>query len=78
MERGRRYVRELVERYYIVRISWLYRLGGRNFPEKMSQGTQEKRTVTVVTDEVASPTWTVDLAQGIAKLISQPARGSTT
>ena len=72
---GERYVRELVERYYIVRTSWLYGLGLRSFPEKIIQAAQEKGTLKVVTDEVASPTWTDDLAQGIAKLISQPAWG---
>ncbi len=72
---GERHVRELSHQYYIVRTSWLYGAGRDSFPEKIVQAAREKGALKVVTDEIASPTWTVDLAQAIAQLITRPAWG---
>ena len=72
---GERYVRELSHQHYIVRTSWLYGAGRASFPEKIIQAAREKGALKVVTDEIASPTWTVDLAQAIAQLITRPAWG---
>ena len=59
----------LLERYYIVRTSWLYGAGRVSFPEKILENGRKSGELRVVTDEVASPTWTESLAQGIGKLI---------
>ncbi len=72
---GERHVRSMVERHYIVRTAWLYGAGRTSFPEKIVQAARKLGALKVVTDEVASPTWTVDLAQAIARLIEQPAYG---
>ncbi|MFQ6019944.1 MAG: dTDP-4-dehydrorhamnose reductase [Dehalococcoidia bacterium] len=73
---GERHVRALLDRrYVIVRTSWLYGFGRSSFPEKIVQAALDKGALKVVTDEVASPTWTVDLARGIALIIRQPAWG---
>jgi dTDP-4-dehydrorhamnose reductase len=73
---GENYVRSLLDRHYmIVRTSWLYGAGRDSFPEKIIQAALEKGTLKVVTDEVASPTWTADLARGIAVIIRQPTWG---
>lgn len=73
---GERRVRAQLDRHYIVRTSWLYGPGRVSFPEKIVQAAQQQGRLTVVTDEIASPTWTVDLARAIASLIRQPAWGT--
>ncbi len=66
---GERYVQSTMERYYIVRTAWLYGAGRVSFPEKVLQAATEARSLKGVTDEIASPTWTADLAAGIAALV---------
>ncbi len=72
---GERQMRSLLERFYIVRTSWLYGPGRMSFPEKIVQAAREKGRLRLVTDEVASPTWTAELARAIARLIRQPTWG---
>jgi len=72
---GERYVQTLLPRHYIVRTAWLYGLGGTHFPAKILSAAQERSELTVVSDEIATPTWTHDLAQAIAQLIRQPLYG---
>jgi dTDP-4-dehydrorhamnose reductase len=66
---GERCVESTMERYYIVRTAWLYGAGRVSFPEKVLQAAAEGRSLKGVTDEIASPTWTADLAAGIAALV---------
>ncbi len=66
---GERYVQSTMERYYIVRTAWLYGAGRVSFPEKVLRTAAEARSLKGVTDEIASPTWTADLAAGIAALV---------
>jgi len=72
---GERYVQTLLPRHYIVRTAWLYGLGGTHFPAKILSAAQERSELTVVSDEIATPTWTHDLAEAIAQLIRQPLYG---
>ena len=67
---GEWYTRHLLTRFYIVRTAWLYAPGGRNFPHRIMQIADERGKLSVVTDEVGSPTYVVDLAQAIGQLIS--------
>ena len=57
-------------RHYIVRTSWLFGTGGRNFVETMIGLGSRRPEVTVVTDQVGSPTYTAHLAEGIARLLT--------
>jgi dTDP-4-dehydrorhamnose reductase len=70
---GERQAADVVERLYVVRTAWLYggsaRLGGGNdFPSKILAAAAQKPELTVVTDEVATPTLARDLAAAIARL----------
>jgi dTDP-4-dehydrorhamnose reductase len=56
-------------RYYIVRISWLFGHGGANFLQKITQAAAEGRPLSVVTNEVAAPTYTDDLCEALLHLI---------
>jgi dTDP-4-dehydrorhamnose reductase len=68
---GEETVRSLCEKYYIARTSWLYGHHGKNFVETMLS-LAEKPEIKVVDDQVGCPTWTVELANGILKLLSKP------
>jgi dTDP-4-dehydrorhamnose reductase len=68
-EAGERAVRETLAEHYVVRTSWLYGPGRVSFPEKILRAAGQDGKLRLVIDEVASPTWTVDLAQAIARLI---------
>ncbi|MHB9003931.1 MAG: dTDP-4-dehydrorhamnose reductase [Coriobacteriia bacterium] len=59
----------------IVRTAWVFGLAGVNFPTKILSLARERERVQVVTDEVGSPTYTVDLAAGILDLASAGASG---
>lgn len=66
-------VRAECPRSWIVRTAWLYGAGGRNFPATMKRLAGERETVTVVADQVGQPTWTVDLAEGIRRIVDSGA-----
>lgn len=57
------------KRHFIVRSAGLYGLGGGNFVETMLQLARDRSEVTVVRDQVSSPTYTWHLAYGIVRLI---------
>jgi dTDP-4-dehydrorhamnose reductase len=54
--------------HQIVRTSWLFAHGGRNFIQSILGAAQAGRPLRVVTDEVANPTYTDDLAEAILEL----------
>ena len=55
--------------HFIVRSSWLFGIGGRNFVETMLRLAASQNEVLVVHDQVGSPTYTWHLAYGIVRLI---------
>lgn len=59
----------------VVRTVWVFGPRGANFPTKILQVARERGRVTVVTDEVGSPTYTPDLATGILGLVAAGATG---
>ena len=61
--------------HLIVRTQWLYGLHGKNFVETMLRLGAEKSELTVVDDQIGSPTWTVDLSQSVVALIDHGCRG---
>ncbi|MDD2541817.1 MAG: dTDP-4-dehydrorhamnose reductase [Desulfuromonadaceae bacterium] len=61
--------------HLIVRTQWLYGLHGKNFVETMLRLGAEKDELSVVDDQIGSPTWTVDLSRSIIALIDNGCRG---
>lgn len=61
-------VREILERFFIVRISWVFGIHGNNFIRTMLRLSETHRELTVVDDQVGSPTYTKDLAVLLADM----------
>lgn len=65
---GEEAVRKYCPKHYITRTSWLYGIYGKNFVETMIS-LADKPELKVVDDQIGCPTWTVDLSNGILKLL---------
>ncbi len=66
---GEQAVRELVQKYFIVRIAWVFGLNGHNFIRTMLRVGTTHDTVRVVNDQIGTPTYTYDLARLLVDMI---------
>jgi dTDP-4-dehydrorhamnose reductase len=66
---GERLVLEVHPGAHLVRTAWLYGAHGPNFARTMLRLAGERDTLTVVADQVGQPTWTLDLANAIVRLL---------
>lgn len=73
--KGEQHALDLVKDALIVRTQWLYGRHGKNFIVSILRQAREKKALSIVDDQVGSPTYTVDLAKAIAVLIQHDARG---
>lgn len=55
-------IQDLCDDYLIYRVSWLFGLNGQNFVKTISNLLKFKESITVVDDQIGSPTFTVDIA----------------
>ena len=72
---GEQYVRELLEDALIIRTQWLYGRFGNNFVSSILRQGREKKVLSIVNDQIGSPTYTVDLSEAISVLLKYDARG---
>ena len=63
--------------HLIVRTAWLYGAGGPCFPKTIARVARERGHVDVVDDQVGQPTWTVDLADLVMRLVAAKAPAGT-
>lgn len=63
-------VRALCHESWVVRTAWLYGSGGPNFVSTMLRLASERETISVVDDQLGQPTWAVDLADLIVRLVN--------
>ena len=73
---GEQAVCELVERHFIVRIAWVFGLSGNNFIKTMLRLGQTHSTLRVVSDQVGTPTYTLDLARLLVDMIETDRYGT--
>lgn len=66
---GEVYIERLVKKYFTVRIAWVFGVNGKNFIKTMLRLGKEKGAVSVVNDQIGSPTYTYDLARLLADMI---------
>ncbi len=62
-------VEELIEKFFIVRIAWVFGVAGNNFIKTMLRLGKERGAVSVVDDQIGSPTYTYDLARLLTDMI---------
>ena len=60
---GENAVRETLEKYFIVRIAWVFGVNGKNFIKTMLNVGKKYDTVRVVNDQIGTPTYTLDLSR---------------
>lgn len=73
---GETAVRELLDKYFIVRIAWVFGINGRNFVKTMLNLSKNHDTIRVVNDQFGSPTYTYDLAKLLADMIQTDKYGT--
>lgn len=66
---GEKAVMKYIDKFFIVRTSWVFGINGNNFVKTMLRLGDEKESLNVVCDQVGSPTYTPDLARLICDLI---------
>ena len=62
-------VEQNIQKYFIVRIAWVFGVNGKNFIKTMLRLGKEKGAVSVVNDQIGSPTYTYDLARLLVDMI---------
>ncbi len=66
---GELVVSKTLEKYFIVRIAWVFGLNGNNFIKTMLKVGKTHDTVKVVNDQIGTPTYTLDLARLLVDMI---------
>lgn len=66
---GEKVVEQLLDKYFIVRISWVFGKNGNNFVKTMLNLAQTQNELNVVCDQIGSPTYTVDLAKILCDML---------
>ena len=66
---GEKVVQNILEKYFIVRISWAFGINGENFVKTMLRLGKERKELNVVADQIGSPTYTADLAPLLVDMV---------
>lgn len=72
---GELYVKDILDKYFIVRISWVFGKNGNNFVKSMLKLSKEKKELSIVDDQIGSPTYTKDLAPLLIDMIESDKYG---
>lgn len=73
---GEKEVTSILDKYFIIRISWVFGINGNNFIKTMLRLAETKNEISVIDDQIGSPTSTYDLAKLIAKIIQEDKYGT--
>ena len=66
---GEEEVRNILDKYFIIRISWVFGINGNNFINTMVKLGESRSELNVVANQIGSPTYTYDLAPLICDMI---------
>lgn len=75
---GEKAIQETFDNYFIIRTSWVYSQFGNNFMKTMLRLASERDSLSVVSDQIGTPTNAVDLAEVLIKIIQSDNRQQTT
>lgn len=73
---GEEAVRKILEKYFIIRISWVFGINGNNFINTMMKLGESRSELNVVADQIGSPTYTYDLSPLICDMIATDKYGT--
>ena len=66
---GEEAILSTLEKFFIVRISWVFGINGKNFVRTMLRLSETRDRLTVVDDQIGSPTYTADLARLLVEMV---------
>jgi len=72
---GEEAVQQDLDKYFIVRTSWVFGLHGKNFVKSMLQLAKTNKILSIVADQIGSPTYTRDLAPLLADMLESDKYG---
>ncbi len=67
--KGELAVQDQLQKYFIIRTSWLYSIFGNNFVKTMLKLSESRTTLSIIDDQIGTPTYARDLARIILKII---------
>lgn len=72
---GEKYTEQIANKFYLIRTSWLFGKGNINFVTKVLEWSEKKSELSVVDDQISSPTYSYDLARITWDLLDTKAFG---
>lgn len=72
---GEQAIKKYLDKYYIVRIAWVFGINGKNFIKTMLNLGKTHDTLTVVNDQIGTPTYTYDLARLLVDMLEKEEYG---
>ncbi|MBO8139974.1 MAG: dTDP-4-dehydrorhamnose reductase [Thermosipho sp. (in: Bacteria)] len=72
---GERFIQNIANKYYLIRVSWVFGIGNNNFAKKVIQWSRQNDVLRIASDEISAPTYAKDLAYTTYKLMKEKAYG---
>ena len=74
---GEKVIQEIWNKHFIIRTSWVYSQFGNNFMKTMLRLASERDTISVINDQIGTPTNAVDLAEVLLKILTEHSKLNT-